>query len=117
MLTETLQQTLSISDLEEGKVDSEAVSKALDSLMESLGRIRAEMHEVLLELSSLSEDKSSSKVAISLGERLVQLQQEMSQFKDSYAKIRPVIRYFKIKQGINPDSGTTITSHPVVSST
>lgn len=109
----TLTQQLSIKALEEGLVDAESVSKTLDALHLRLLDIRHQMNMFISILATLDENTTPESVYNDVREKVVTLKSEMAIFYDSYRKIQPVIRYFKIKQGLNPDNATKIIPHKV----
>lgn len=104
---------ISIQDLESGQVDVDAVLVQLDALHNALGVLRAEMHLHLTTLATLSDNSAPSSVYQEVAQRLIGLRAQCETFYGEYRRVVPMVRYFKIKQGMSPDDSLKVIPHNV----
>ena len=104
---------VSIQDLEAGKIDIDAVLEQIEFLHGRLERIRYDMHMFINALASIEETSVPQEVYKEMSARVVSLKTEFVTFFNAYKCVLPVIRYFKIKQGMSPDDSIKITPHRV----
>lgn len=104
---------VSIQDLEAGKVDIESLLQQIEFLQGKLEKIRYDMFIFINAMSSMDETSTPSEVYKDILSKVTNLKTEFNTFFNAYKCVLPVIRYFKIKQGMSPDDSIKIIPHRV----
>ena len=104
---------VSIQDLEAGNLDIDEVLAQIEFLHGKIERIRYDMHMFINAMASIEETSAPQEVYREMSSRIVALKTEFAAFFNAYKCVLPVIRYFKIKQGMSPDDSIKLVSHRV----
>lgn len=108
-----LMSAVSIQDLEAGNLDIDGVLAQIEFLHGKMERIRYDMHMFINAMGSIEETSVPQEVYREMSTRIVALKTEFAAFFNAYKCVLPVIRYFKIKQGMSPDDSIKLVPHRV----
>lgn len=104
---------VSIQDLEAGNVDIDTLLQQIEFLQHKLEKIRYDMFMYINAMSSIEETSIPSEIYKDISNRVITLKTEFNTFFAAYKCVLPVIRYFKIKQGMSPDDAIKIVPRRV----
>ncbi|ODV87235.1 hypothetical protein CANARDRAFT_26653 [[Candida] arabinofermentans NRRL YB-2248] len=105
--------TISIHDLETGKLDIASVIVEVQELKSKISGLRYEMCQYIRLLSSIEETSVPLLVFQEVSNQISVLKSQIDSYYTSYRRLLPVIRYTKLKIGLNPDDQIKILVHDV----
>ncbi|VEU24433.1 DEKNAAC105543 [Brettanomyces naardenensis] len=105
--------SISIQDLESGKLNLDSLILEVLQLKLKISELRYEMCHYLEILSSIDENTVPLAVYQEVANQLSVLKNTCDAYFNSYKRLLPIIRYSKLKNGINPDDSIKIVRHEV----
>lgn len=85
----------------------------MQRLKKKIPELRYEMSQYITLLASIDENTVSSSIYQELSNQILNLRNICEAYYNSYKRILPIIRYTKIKNGLNPDDSIRIVEHKV----
>ncbi|OUM53307.1 hypothetical protein BVG19_g2576 [[Candida] boidinii] len=104
---------ISIAELETGKLDIDSVIEEIRELKAKIPTLRYDMVIYIRLLATLEESFAPNSVYQEIQRRIIILKQNIDDYYALYSRLLPVIRYTKLKAGINPDDIIKVVRHEV----
>lgn len=104
---------ISIAELETGKLDIDSVIEEIRELKAKIPTLRYDMVIYIRLLATLEESFAPNSVYQEIQRRIIILKQNIDDYYALYSRLLPVIRYTKLKAGINPDDIIKVVKHEV----
>ncbi|CDK27840.1 unnamed protein product [Kuraishia capsulata CBS 1993] len=108
-----LPEMISIQDLENGTLNIDALIEEIRILHQKIPALRFQMTNCLRTLANMDDSQGPSQAFQHIQREVVELKQMLETYSASYRRLMPVIRYAKLKSGLNPDDMTKVQRHEV----
>ncbi|GMG20463.1 unnamed protein product [Ambrosiozyma monospora] len=106
-------ETVSIVDLENGKVNIDATIEEVHALRSKIAELRYQMALYMKILSCINDGTAPAVLYQEISNQVQLLKGNIDLYYNSYKRLLPVIRYAKIKTGINPEDHLKVPIHKV----